>query len=119
MQRPCEDMGGKEHIKSVRVGHRDTQRDEMIENYRRCMNGSLMSRMLTNGTVALELLPCGDIILEGSSHNKTSQDDQDKAHAALERLTRKTGFMENLYDHIQNGDAATFEWPACSNVRSR
>ena len=83
------------------------------------MNGSLMSRMLTNGTVALELLPCGDIILEGSSHNKTSQDDQDKAHAALEMLTRKTGFMQNLYDHIQNGDEATFEWPARSNVRSR
>jgi hypothetical protein len=111
------DFGGKEHSKRVCVGKRTTPRKKLKKDLKSRMRGSQVSSMLTNGTMALEE-DRGDIILEGSSHTKTSQYAQDKAHASLRRLTRTPGFMENLLDHLLRGDAATFDLDSAWNVET-
>ena len=117
MKRPFEDFGGKEHSKRVLVGNCTTPLKKLNEYVVTRMHSSQMSSMLTNGTVAFEK-DCGDIILEGSSHTKTSQYDQNKAHASLRRLTRTPGFMKNLLDHLLRGDAATFDLDSEGNVET-
>lgn len=115
MKRRCTE--GDNKSRSVRVGGGDAARGIDMNNLADRMRNGMTSRMLTNGTVTIERLSNG-IWIEGSVLGKTSQYDQDKAHASMQKLINTDGFLDKLEITLLSGNAAEFELDLFMQVKT-